>query len=163
MSQEKDLTIDWNSLLRGVLQSTAYLALGTEGKDGPWVAPVLYAYNERLEIYFVSQLGSRHMRDVIDNPEVAIAIYDTDQPAAGDKLGIQLSGTTEIVPDEAVKEAFEIYFHGVDPQMDSSPDNFLGDSSWRMVKVVPGEVFLVHTGKFGEERQRVPGEELRGL
>jgi uncharacterized protein YhbP (UPF0306 family) len=51
------------------------LTLATQGKDGPHAAPVYFAADEALRLYFFSDPQSQHSRDLAKDVRAAVAFY----------------------------------------------------------------------------------------
>lgn len=80
----------------------------------PWIANVYYAVDDQLDFYFVSTPGRTHSQQILKQPQVACAIYDsTLTPKFADtfsKKGVQLSGTAELLKKpEEIKYGLEIW------------------------------------------------------
>jgi len=143
------------------LEATFYCALGTYGKDGVWVNPVYFAYDEQYNFYFISQPESRHMKNMAENAEVSLAIYSTAQDAQGDVVGIQLSGKACILSEEAdVKKAYDVYYGRKYPDTRKHPekdeDPYINNPEWQFVEVAPIKMYYFDTKFFDETRQEVP-------
>lgn len=68
------------------------LTLATCGSDGPWCAPCCYAFDaEGMRLVFMSQPETRHVRDFIQNEQVAGSILP-DRSAIGRIKGVQFAG-----------------------------------------------------------------------
>jgi uncharacterized protein YhbP (UPF0306 family) len=71
------------------------LTLATVGPDGaPHSAPLFYASDETLNLYFLSSPDSRHSQNVALNARVAAAIYDEVWQWQAIR-GLQLDGEVE--------------------------------------------------------------------
>jgi len=70
------------------LERTDIMALSTIGTDGPWTAPVQYRYNEKLDLFFLSMPGTRHVRDILNDPRVSAAIYSHPGPPGSHQAGV---------------------------------------------------------------------------
>ena len=100
-----------------VITGNRYLSLATSDDGRPWVAPLEYMHDERFRLYFLSTTGSRHARDIEANPEVAVAIFDHEQPGdyapdlTVDLAGVQIEARARrLAPEdhpEAVAAAIE--------------------------------------------------------
>ncbi len=86
------------------------MALATSGTDGlPHAAPVYFASDECLNLYFFSDPGSLHSRHSAQNPYAAAAIYP---PCHGwrDVRGLQLHGEVHLVESGARwNQAWRLY------------------------------------------------------
>ena len=65
------------------------MALSTLGDDGSWINPVAFAYNEKMELYFISMMESKHTQNILTNPNVSVAIFRTERFPDGDVMGLQ--------------------------------------------------------------------------
>ncbi len=66
---------------RRIIDTNNYLTLSTADRDGlPWASPVYYTPDNGLDFYWVSRPDSRHSRNLAERPEIAIVIYDSQQP-----------------------------------------------------------------------------------
>lgn len=143
------------------MESTYYCALGTNDQKGVWVNPVYFAYDSNYNFYFISQPQSRHMKNMLENPQVSLAIYSTAQHTQGDVAGIQLAGKARILSDEAdVKKAYDTYYGRKYPAARKHPekneDHYMNNPEWQFVEVVPTKMYYFDTRFFGETRQEVP-------
>lgn len=150
--------IDWASLIEAVLKSTPFMALATRGPEGIWSNPVHFAYDSDLNLYFISQPGSRHMRNIKGDSDVAVSVYTTNQPALGHVVGLQLQGMATIASDDEVEEIHQTYYGRPEFNTVSVPaSNYQGaNAPWRFVRIVPNEIGYFDSGRFSNERQVVP-------
>jgi uncharacterized protein YhbP (UPF0306 family) len=85
------LTAD-QELVREIISKNRYLSLATTDGSAPWVAPIEYMCDDRLNFYFLSTVDCRHSRHIQDNPAVAVAIYETTQPDYSPGLTVTIRG-----------------------------------------------------------------------
>jgi uncharacterized protein YhbP (UPF0306 family) len=98
-------------VLRGFLAGQSTLALGTAGlSDGrPQVAPLFFASDDDLNLYWISDPESRHSANLEDWNDTAAAIYAHTWEWAGIR-GVQIEGDAMAVSDEAErKRALTLY------------------------------------------------------
>lgn len=137
--------MDWNEKVKEALSRTEFMALSTVGSDGSWTCPVQYGYSEKLNLYFVSMMHSKHVKNILDDGRVSAAIFKTERfPGAdGDVLGLQLSGVaTHLKEKSDIEKA--VSFWGHEPQKE-----------WNFFKIVPEELWCFDSRVFGEERKHV--------
>jgi hypothetical protein len=61
-----------------LLATNRYLVLGTADADGqPWVSPVFFAPLEPERVCWVSSPDSRHSRNIVSRPALAITVFDS--------------------------------------------------------------------------------------
>lgn len=84
------------------LQRHHVMTLATCGVDGPWAAAVFYA-NAGDRLFFISSPGSRHCRNLAQDPRCAATIQE-DYSGWAQIKGIQLEGqVSEIQGEEALR------------------------------------------------------------
>jgi uncharacterized protein YhbP (UPF0306 family) len=151
-------TFDWEKHLIDCMQLTDYCCIATVGDKGVWANPVYFAWDEQYNLYFISQMPSRHMQNIEKNPKVALAIYKTEQK--GDVIGIQIEGEACILQNEAEKvEAHRVYY-GRSGSLEQN-EFAMHNPKWLFVKISPDQMYYFNSDIFGEERQTVPMDTLR--
>ncbi len=134
------------------MQSTEYCCIATHGEEGVWANPVFFAWDERYNLFFISQMHSQHMQNIVGNTSISVAIYSTQQK--GDVAGIQLEGTAHILESKEESEAAaKIYYARASGE---DTDHYTHDPSWLFVKITSKHLYYFDTRFFGEERQEVP-------
>lgn len=126
----------------------------------PWAATVFYAYDNDVNIYFLSGLHRRHSKEILNNNRVAVAIAE-HRYELGDKVkGIQVEGTCVPLSGVEAAEAFKC-FKARFPQVDKLLHiNLLTDevSSFptgtavhRIWKLTPTRVKVFDEEKYGSK------------
>src|SRR5437016_2144511 len=118
---------DLKRRVKEALERTDIMALSTIGPDGPWTAPVQYRYNEKLDLFFLSMPDTKHVRHILSDPRVSVAIYSYPGPPGGN-LGLQISGKAEHLAGES------------------------SASEWQNFKIKPREIWCFDSRVFGRER-----------
>ena len=98
-------------ILCDFLSKQSTLALGTAGlRDGrPQVAPLFFASDDALNLYWISDPDSRHSRNIEDWSDVAVAIYVHTWDWTGIK-GVQIEGSAiPVTGDEERQRALALY------------------------------------------------------
>ncbi len=140
--------------MKKCLDSTLYCALATYEREGVWIAPVVFAYDNDFNLYFVSGPESRHMKNISHNKNVAVAIYSTKQKITGPKIGVQLEGDAEWVKGPInILKAYNLYFKRNVKWSGATLQYF--KSAKALAKVTSTKLFYFNNGLFGEERKRV--------
>ncbi len=151
---------EWKKYLLECLNSTDYCCIATMDKKGVWSNPVYFAWDNEFNLYFISQMHSRHMQNLSKNSRIAVSIFKTEQK--GDVIGIQLEGTASILAKHDRKEvqhAYDTYYkragHGPDVQ------GYINNPTWLYVKITPESIHYFDTRFLKEERQSVPLDTLK--
>lgn len=153
-------TFDWKKHITECMSSTDFCCIATVDPKGVWSNPVFFAWDKDFNLYFISQMTSRHMKNIQNNPRISVSIYKTEQK--GDVAGIQLEGTASILTkndhNEEIQHAYDTYYgragHGTDVE------GYKKDPTWLYVKIIPEQIYYFDTRFFNEEQQVVPMEEL---
>jgi uncharacterized protein YhbP (UPF0306 family) len=82
--------------VRELLAAHNTLTLATSGEGGAWAASVFYASDERCNLYFVSDLKTRHGRDMSREARVVAAI-NRDVASWDEVIGLQIEGRAEVL------------------------------------------------------------------
>lgn len=123
-----------------ILQKIMYATVATANKDGkPWNSPVAHVYDKDLNIYWFSDKEGQHSKNVRENQDVFIVIYDSTVPE-GDGEGVYIEAkVVELTNPEEILEVRKIK-KGAD--YSGKPDDFLGDAVRRVYKATPQRVWM---------------------
>ncbi len=149
---------DPHQVLLELLEANRVMTLATWGPEGPWAAPVLYAW-ERAEpplLYFMSRLGTRHVQDVLRTPQAAAAIYP---PQTRPLRGVQMSGTVQVLRGPEAEHAIALYLVRFPSARGRFPvEEVLAErSEIRFFRLTPQRVFVLSEVHFGwGVRREVP-------
>ncbi len=137
-------------LARSIIKNNIYLSLGTS--DGnPWVAPVYYCIDDQYNFYFISQPNSLHIRQLLKNPQVAFAIFDShQQEGAGN--GVQGMGIAHVLEDEQLKQALQWYKTSL---IESKVESFTAPAAYRLFKIVPQKIYVLDPNSKVDKRTHV--------
>lgn len=109
-------------LAQSVIEKHRYLTLATTDGQRPWIAVVEYLRGEDGSFYFFSPEDCEHARHIERNPEVAVAIYGSEQPDyAADATtalnGVQMSATARRLTEEEYPEIVVAGIEALHPPM----------------------------------------------
>jgi len=82
-----------NEALEGVLQENILLSMASQNSGASYINVAYYAYNQDMDIYFMSNPESQHAANLEWVSSVALSIADSRQEWDGKKRGLQLFGT----------------------------------------------------------------------
>jgi general stress protein 26 len=126
---------DLNKRVKEALGRTEIMALSTIGVDGSWTCPVQYSFDEKLNLFFLSMPDTKHVKNILHDPRVSVAIYkDVSLPDNGN-LGLQIKGKAEDITEDK------------------------SSKSWHRFKIIPEEIWLFDSRVF-DQRQRITMSEL---
>lgn len=136
------------------------MTLATCSPAGPWAAPVLYAVRPGPEMVFMSRITTRHVRDLLNHPRAAAAIY----PAQTRPLrGIQLEGTVKPLAGREAVAAVRAYLQRFPSARGRFPlwSTLRGSGQVRFFSLKPERAYVLSEEDFGwGVRLEVPREVL---
>lgn len=75
-----------------IIKAIPYINIASITPDGkPWNSPVYCAFDKKLNFYWLSWKLNQHSKNVRNNPDVFITIYDSTVPA-GTGYGVYFAG-----------------------------------------------------------------------
>ena len=146
-----------------IINQIRYATLATVCEDGnPWNSPVSSQHDEDLSIYWVSDKEGQHSRNIRQNQNIFIVIYDSTIPE-GEGEGVYIQAKAHELNDR--DEILEMRKAKKGPDVDDA-DKFLGDGIRRMYKAVPQRVWMndaqIENGIFMRDiRVEIPLDELK--
>ena len=63
--------VDAEKIIREYIDKTVHMSLATVADNKPWVCEVHFAYDDNLNLYFISAPHTRHVKELLKNPNVA--------------------------------------------------------------------------------------------
>ena len=138
-----------------ILETVTLCSIATNGPDGAaHINAAYFCYTDGMEFYFVSDPGTKHGQNIALQPDIAVAVFDTNQ-SWGDALrGLQLFGECHIA--SAMQSATALrthagrfhaygeYIKALNPfERDSSPHKFY--------VFRPASLKILDEPEFGEE------------
>ncbi len=135
MGELLPLPDEMRPILRDFLSKQSTLALATAGlRDGrPQVAPLFFASDDALNLYWVSDPDSRHSRNIADWNEVAAAIYVHTWDWMGIK-GVQIEGTAMPVTDDEERQRALALYSAKFPFVDDRFDDLIANSVFYVLR-----------------------------
>jgi nitroimidazol reductase NimA-like FMN-containing flavoprotein (pyridoxamine 5'-phosphate oxidase superfamily) len=123
-----------------IIQTINYATIATVSKNGyPWNSPVAHSYDSGLNIYWFSDKNNQHSRNVRDNSDVFIVIYDsTIQLGKGEGVYIKAKAS-ELKEPEEITKARKLK---KGPDYDGLPDEFMGEAVRRVYKATPLQIWM---------------------
>lgn len=126
-----------------IIANNIYMTIATASLDGkPWISPVFFAYDERYNLFWVSDKNSRHSTTIRNNPQVAIVIFDSKAPeGTADAVYIEAE-VEELSDDNALKSAIKTYAARgtIKECIPKSTNEVTKDAIWRIYKAVPKKI-----------------------
>lgn len=126
-------------IAKEIIKSNIYLTLATS--DGtPWIAPLLYAVDDKYNFYYISQMNSLHTKHILKIPTVAFAIFDSHQKE-GTGNGVQGAGKAYVLTTDGELEKAMKWYHTTFVEM--KPETFKEPNPYRFFKIVPEHFYVL--------------------
>lgn len=134
-----------------ILKQTHLMSLGVSDKNGPWVADVIFIYDDDLNIYWMSDPEARHSKAILLNNKIAGSITHSTKSKESN-LGIQFEGNAEKLEGIQFKLLIKHLAKRGYPKPDiSQAAKLLDGDCW--YKLTPTTTYLIDEENFGYDRQ----------
>lgn len=125
-----------------IISKIIYITIATVSKDGkPWNTPVYSAFDEKYNFFWASWTENDHSKNIRQNPEVFIVIYDSTVPE-GTGEGVYVKAKVYELSDPKEIEHATKYLYGRKSKNPRPVEEFLGDYPRRVYKAVPEKFWL---------------------
>lgn len=126
-------------LAKEIIDENLYLTLATMGDAGVWASPLYYCTDRDYNFYFISQLSSLHTQNLLKNPDVSFAIYNSTAPE-GKGVGVQGAGKVRLLKSlESIREGLKYYSTSF---IECKPGDFSEGSPYRLFALEPTSMFV---------------------
>lgn len=141
------MSLDVEQAIRKHIDRTVHMSLGTATPNGkPWVCEVHFAYDDKLNIYFVSKLTTRHCQEIVVNPNIAGNIVK-QHPLEESPHGVYFEGTAKAI--EPSDDQLELYCSRLSRNKKELVEQLTEKDGRRMYKISVSNWAIF--GKFGLE------------
>ena len=152
---------------RDIIRSNIFMTLATSDGASVWIAPIAYVVDNDYNFYWYSATDVRHSEHIQRNPNVAIAIFNSNEPP--DIIsGLQIAGRAGVVSEADLPHVMEMYFRLIFPDENVRArwirpiEDFSGNAIQRFYHLTPAEVYMPDpSNKKIDRRMVVNLEELR--
>jgi len=148
------MTTDLRLLIESILSQSRDLILATAQDNIPWAAELVFGHDADFNLYWISDIDTRHSRELKKNPKVAVVV--TVQPAGEIKnRGLQIEGVArELKEEEVVGAAREYFAKRGTPHMPKTLEEvnkLTQGRSWYTLK--PTKIYILDEELFGYKRK----------
>jgi uncharacterized protein YhbP (UPF0306 family) len=137
---------DIKRLILNYLSENKIMTIATENNNIPWASSVMFAYDDNLNLYFISDPNTRKIKNIFTNPKVAVAINEAKNKP-GYTIGIQIEGKAIILDKKVNKFELEIF-----KKRHNWADKYLGGHDLFMIK--PSKIIYLDDEKFGPQGKK---------
>lgn len=123
---------------RTILRSIRYATIATASRTAkPWNSPVAHFYDENLNIYWFSDREKVHSRNIRENDDIFIVVYDSTLPNEKAE-GVYIEAKAYEVEDpEIIRIARKVSGASTD-----NVEKFLGNSTRRCYRAMPQNIWV---------------------
>ena len=133
------------------IASNIYMSLATSSLDGkPWISPVFFAYDDRYNLFWVSDKEALHSRLIRINPQVAIVMFNS-QAREGEGDGVYFEASAcELSDISEIKHAMATLGGRVTQDIFKVKriEEVTADGAWRIYKAIPRIVSVLSDGEY---------------
>lgn len=142
--------VQLRDIIKGFLEEYENMTLTTCVNDTPWGATVFFASDDALNLYFISDLRTRHAQDIAANTKVAVVINPNNQEH-GKLQGLQLAGEGQMLNGKEVINAFAVYIkrYPTIKSLISSVEKLISGSI-RIYRIRPARICFIDEARFGK-------------
>jgi nitroimidazol reductase NimA-like FMN-containing flavoprotein (pyridoxamine 5'-phosphate oxidase superfamily) len=134
---------DLDAMARRVIDTQAYMVLGTIDPDGaPRVSPVFFGVDRYTDFYWISSPQAHHSLNIASRDRVSLVIFGS-AAAVGRGRAVYVSGRARQVSDDELAERCRVAFRPIGGGKAFGPDELSGDEPLRLY-VVTAETCEVH-------------------
>ena len=140
-------------IVKKIIDSSTYLTLATTDGEKPWANAVFFASDKKYNLYFTSYNNSQHVQNILHNPHVSIAIFDSHIVPGTGAQGVQIEALCHRVTTDDLPEAIKVVYAKRFPdakeraKRDLSVEHFsLPDSEGRtdhLYKITPEHIYIL--------------------
>lgn len=122
-----------------ILSTVLYATIATASKAGkPWNSPVAGFWDDDYNLYWFSDKESVHSRNIRENEDVFIVVYDSTMPE-GTGEGVYIEATAyEVTEPEEIEQVVGLQ----KGDMRCEADQVSGDTIHRFYKAVPKNAWV---------------------
>ncbi|HOO49779.1 MAG TPA: pyridoxamine 5'-phosphate oxidase family protein [Alphaproteobacteria bacterium] len=150
-----------------IIETIQYMTIATVCEDGtPWNSPVATAYDEDLNFYWKSWTENQHSRNICNNKNIFIVIYDS-RAKAGEGEGVYIKAHAIPLLEDEEQEIIKAYnvLKNRSGYASSSPEEFVSGVPRRIYKAVPEKIWVndggTKNGSFIDVRNELSLENLK--
>ncbi len=139
---------DLDKRAKEIIEQIRYITIASVTEDGmPWNSPVFAAYDKDYNFYFSTHTDSQKAKNIKNNPNVFIAIYDSTVPP-GTGEGVYIQATVQQI--NGLDEIKRLYHDILMPRHDNHFWDIAalsGDGPIRLYKATPQKAWMNDDGE----------------
>lgn len=134
-----------------LIKTNIYRTTGSVGSDGvPWVTPLYYAYDEQLNLYWISPKDSWHSKNIQHNSNTSFTCFDSHAPKWTGNAAYMTLTVKELASERDIARALTYIFHRLDEPVPNSQE-FSNNATYRTYQAKPKGMWVTGSKKIAEE------------
>ena len=136
------MTMNDTNRAKEIISKIIYITIASVSKEGqPWNTPVYSAFDEQYNFFWASWKEDEHSKNIRDNSQVFIVIYDSTVPE-GTGRGVYVKAKAfELSDSREIKHALN-YLYKRKNKTSRKVEEFLGEHPRRVYKAVPEKFWI---------------------
>jgi uncharacterized protein YhbP (UPF0306 family) len=96
-------------IAKEIMTEVQLMTVCSVDNNKPWCFTAFFAFDDKLNIYFLSREYRRHSKNILKNSTVSGTIFSHDHKFGKPVRGIQFEGTCKKVEENNLKKIFSLY------------------------------------------------------
>jgi uncharacterized protein YhbP (UPF0306 family) len=144
---------DIKLVIKGFLKKTRMMQVATCVNNQPWSCTVYFAFDENLNLYWISKPNTRHSKEIAKNPKVAgVIVYDQQPPQKSIK-GLSFEGIAEVLNGSDEEKASKYYIKQLKRENTLLQDIRSGKNPHKFYRITPHKFVLFDSSNSLNPRQ----------
>ncbi|MGC2780975.1 MAG: pyridoxamine 5'-phosphate oxidase family protein [Bradyrhizobium sp.] len=97
------------AMVKPYLDDVELMVIASSLNGQPWCTTVYFAYDEDLNIYFMSRMARRHSMELAENAKASVALASQKYHWGDSSKGLQAEGRCEALADAKIAHALDVY------------------------------------------------------
>lgn len=134
------------------LRDALVINIATVKNNQPWVAAMIYVYDQSFNLYWLTKTSTRHSQEIALNPKVAANITAVQEN--GNARQLQIEGEAHLCDDQKISVEVEEKYHERHKQFENKSLEELAAEvkKYTLYKLEPTKIFVTHEALWGHNR-----------
>ena len=130
-----------------IIRENLYMVIATASKTGmPWISPVYFASDSKLNFYWSSSKNSMHSRLINKNKNVAVVVFNS-AAAEGTGNAVYMTGKASEVSGKEIQHGLNLLYNRTGKTSkyfkNMTSSDYTGSSPVRIYKFVPRKFWML--------------------
>ncbi len=130
-----------------IISENLYMTIATASNNGkPWISPVYFASDSKLNFYWSSSKDSLHSRLIKKNKNVAVVIFNSSA-AEGTSNAVYMTGKASEVSGKGIQHGLNLLYERTGKTSkyfkNMKPSDYTGSSPVRIYKFMPTRFWML--------------------